>query len=96
MSVSSTKVDKVLFVTPEITPLAKSGGLGDVAAGLPPALTALGLDMRLVMPLYGHIDRQVHDVTDSGLELVVPVAGEMKPCRVWQARVGGCPVYLLG
>jgi len=94
--VSSAKVDKVLFITPEISPLAKSGGLGDVAAGLPPALAALGLDLRLVMPLYGHIDRQAHDVRDSGLEFVVPVAGEMKPCRVWQAWVDGCPAYLLG
>ncbi|MCF8048875.1 MAG: glycogen synthase GlgA [Desulfarculaceae bacterium] len=93
---NSPKVDKVLFVTPEVTPLAKTGGLGDVAAGLPPALAALGMDLRLVMPLYGHIDREPHDLRDSGLEFAVPVAGEMKPCRVWQGQVGGCPVYLLG
>ena len=94
---TSPKVDKVLFITPEVTPLAKTGGLGDVAGGLPPALVyALGLDIRLVMPLYGHIDREIHNLSYSGLELAVPVAGEMKPCRVWQGQVDGCPVYLLG
>ena len=93
---TSPNVDKVLFITPEVTPLAKTGGLGDVAGGLPPALAALGLDIRLVMPLYGHIDREIHNLSYSGLELAVPVAGEMKPCRVWQGQVDGCPVYLLG
>jgi starch synthase len=92
---SDIAISKVLFLTPEVNPLAKSGGLGDVAAGLPPALAALGLDVRLVMPLYGHIDRQAHDLRDSGLEFKVPVAGWPKPCRVWQSQVGGCPVYLL-
>ncbi|MCB2191629.1 MAG: glycogen synthase GlgA [Deltaproteobacteria bacterium] len=93
---TAPKVDKVLFVTPEVTPLAKTGGLGDVAGGLPPALRALGLDLRLVMPLYGHIDRKAHSLSDTGLEFTVPVAADVKPCRVWQGQVGGCPVYLLG
>src|SRR5216683_3149769 len=41
---------RVLFVTAELYPWVKSGGLGDVAAALPPALTALGVDTRLLLP----------------------------------------------
>lgn len=43
---------KVLFVTPEIAPWVKTGGLGDVAAALPPALRAAGIDVRVLVPYY--------------------------------------------
>jgi starch synthase len=43
---------KVLFVTPECAPLAKTGGLGDVSAALPEALRAIGIDARVLLPGY--------------------------------------------
>lgn len=41
---------KVLYVCAELYPFLKTGGLADVSAGLPPALRALGCDVRLLMP----------------------------------------------
>ncbi|MFZ3234497.1 MAG: glycogen/starch synthase, partial [Stellaceae bacterium] len=41
---------RVLHVSAELYPRVKSGGLGDVAAALPPALTAVGVDARLLLP----------------------------------------------
>jgi starch synthase len=43
---------RVLFVSSEIYPLAKTGGLADVSAALPKALGALGVEMHLLMPGY--------------------------------------------
>jgi starch synthase len=43
---------RVLFASPEIYPLAKTGGLADVSAALPAALASLGVDVQLVMPAY--------------------------------------------
>src|SRR6185369_5305365 len=43
---------KVLFVTPECAPVAKTGGLGDVSAALPAALRRIGLDARVLLPGY--------------------------------------------
>lgn len=43
---------RVLFVSSEIYPLAKTGGLADVSAALPAALTGMGVEMRLLMPGY--------------------------------------------
>ncbi len=43
---------RVLFVSAEIFPLAKTGGLADVSAALPATLAELGVDVRLMMPAY--------------------------------------------
>ena len=41
---------RVLHVAAELFPWVKTGGLGDVTAALPPALAAIGVDARLVLP----------------------------------------------
>jgi starch synthase len=43
---------RVLMVTAEMYPLAKTGGLADVCGALPPALERLGVDCQTVMPAY--------------------------------------------
>jgi starch synthase len=46
---------RVLFVSSEVAPFAKSGGLGDVAGALPRQLHALGHDVRVVLPMYPRV-----------------------------------------
>ena len=41
---------KILFISSEVSPYSKTGGLGDVAGSLPAALRRLGVDIRVVMP----------------------------------------------
>lgn len=43
---------RVLFVSSEVHPLAKTGGLADVSEALPKALSARDVDVRLLMPAY--------------------------------------------
>lgn len=43
---------RVLFVASEAFPLAKTGGLADVAGALPAALARRGIDVRLMLPAY--------------------------------------------
>lgn len=43
---------RVAFVTPEVAPFSKTGGLADVSEALPAALAALGLEVVVFSPLY--------------------------------------------
>lgn len=47
---------KILMVSSEVVPYAKTGGLADVAGTLPSALKKLNHDVRVVMPKYKSID----------------------------------------
>jgi starch synthase len=61
---------QVLFVSSEIFPLAKTGGLADVAGALPTALSRCGADMHLMLPAYPAVlaqtKRQIHEVIELG------------------------------
>ena len=46
------KILRLLYATSECAPWIKTGGLGDVAAGLPPALVRERCDVRVLMPGY--------------------------------------------
>ncbi len=60
---------KVLFVSAEVDPFAKTGGLADVAGSLPKELSILGYDVRVVMPKYGVIDVEAKYVSDFPVEM---------------------------
>ena len=47
---------KILFISAEVFPFAKRGGLADVAGSLPKALKHMGHDVRIVMPAYNMIE----------------------------------------
>ena len=78
----------MLYATSEMAPLIKTGGLADVAGGLPAALDELGCDVRVVLPYYGDLagrvdvrvlqTTQLHGFTLEILETIAP-QGQ----RVW-------------
>ena len=65
-------MSRVLMVSSEATPFAKTGGLADVVGALPAALQAAGDEVAVVMPRY----RQIawHE-TESAWDNMVVYAG---------------------
>jgi len=56
---------KILYVTSEVVPFIKTGGLADVSSALPQKLMELGHQVRIVVPKYGAIDERkykIHEV----------------------------------
>lgn len=49
---------RICSIASEVAPLAKTGGLADVAGALTKCLHAAGHDIRLFMPLYQQVDRK--------------------------------------
>ena len=49
---------KILFVSSEVSPYIKSGGLGEVSSSLPKALLDIGIDIRIVFPKYSIMDEK--------------------------------------
>ena len=55
---------KVLFVTSEVFPLIKTGGLADVSGSLPFALTHLGVDICILVPGYPSVFHQLSELKE--------------------------------
>ena len=83
---------RILHVAAEIFPWQKTGGLGDVMAGLPPALAGLGLDVRLLLP--GLPALQSALAPFSGETWLEPAFGA-RAVRLRHGRVGPLPAYIL-
>jgi starch synthase len=54
---------RIGFVTSELAPFVKAGGLADVSASLPAYLHRAGHDLRVFVPLYGSISRDDYAFT---------------------------------
>src|SRR5256885_13035845 len=81
---------KILLVASEAVPFAKTGGLADVAGGLPRELARLGHSVRLVIPRYGSIDGGTAGVKDW-VRLAGPTAsgranGTLQPSQPGDSR----------
>lgn len=84
---------KVLYVTSECVPFAKTGGLADVSGALPPALAARGVEVRVVMPLYAGFDWGELERLDG--TVVVPMGwGGRAYCGVRMGRLPNSEVVV--
>ena len=90
---------RICFVASEVAPLAKTGGLADVAGALPRYLKRSGHDVRVFMPLYSMMRPAVTSAkpiaTAQDVELVL--GSHRWHFSLLEARIPGSdvPLYLI-
>ncbi|MBQ9903641.1 MAG: glycogen synthase [Synergistaceae bacterium] len=90
---------KVLFVTTELAPFSKVGGLGDVAGSLPKALRQAGIDVRVVTPAWpGVLEKAAAaglKTTTVKTKVYAAYDWRIHSAEVIKADVKGVPTYFL-
>jgi starch synthase len=87
---------KVVMASSEITPFAKTGGLGDVLGALPKALAKLGVGVSLIMPAYRSVLQGGFAIKDTGVRFTVPISNRKEEGALLKTETPeNIPVYLV-
>lgn len=79
---------KIVFVSSEVAPFSKTGGLADVAAALPKALEKLGHKVYIITPKYKAVDEKKFDLVSTGRHIEVPVSNKRVSAEILCAKTG--------
>lgn len=85
---------KVCFIAAEAAPFVKVGGLGDVIGSLPKALRELGVDARVILPLYSSIERERFGLKYKAYQFV-DLGWRHSYCGIFETEVDGVPCYFV-
>lgn len=92
---------RIVLVSSEVVPFAKTGGLADVSGALPAALSQLGHEVCVFMPLYKHVADGAgagkFDLKDTGVEVSFTVGEDLQKGVIRKSAFPGTsvPVYLV-
>jgi len=86
---------KILFISTEADPFAKSGGLGDVAGSLPKQLNKRRADTRVMMPLYKSVKRRFSGAMTFLGNIVVDLAWRKQYCGLFTLEEDNVRYYFV-
>ena len=85
---------RVVMLAPEVHPYAKTGGLADVLAALPAALTRIGVEVSVCLPAYRTALRAPGPLPVV-LRLHAPVSSRMEPAEILAVPNAPVPTFLV-
>ncbi len=86
---------KVLYVTAECWPFAKTGGLGDVSYALPKALKKAGEDVRVILPKYSTMPNYLKEQLKEVAVFSVNVGWRNQYCGLLEMELDGVKFYFI-
>ena len=86
---------KVLFAAFEAAPFSKTGGLGDVAGALPPALGRSGCDVRVIVPKLSVIPKKYRDQMEPVATFTVSLSWRQLYCGIEKLEFNGVTYYFV-
>ena len=78
---------RILIVTPEANPFARTGGLAEVVSALACALTRLGHKVMVVMPLYRQVREAGQTLLSTGQTLSIPLSFKNLTAEIYQGEL---------
>jgi starch synthase len=78
---------RILLVSPEANPFARSGGLAEVIYALAWALVKLGHEVTVVLPLYRQVRESDRPLTATGKELSIPLSWKTLPATIFTHQI---------
>ena len=89
---SEKKKLKILVVSSEVVPFAKTGGLADVAGALPIALEKLGYEVCVAMPKYGCINEAKANLSGQTMIFDLTLGNNTKSAIIKSGKLPGSNV----
>ena len=78
---------RVLQISSEATPFAKTGGLADVGGALPLALSNLGCQVRIVMPFYNRFVEELAEADPVVENLPVELGPQVINTDIYRGKL---------
>ena len=76
----------IIYITAEVSPFSKVGGLADVSDALPAELARLGEQLIVITPLYSIIDCQKYGVYPTGIQNQVMVGNTSYVYHIYESH----------
>ncbi len=85
----------ILYAVSEADPFVKHGGLGEVAGAFPVAMTRLGVDFRVILPMYDSIPEEYRSAMELETVFHVSVALDTVACGLYRLDYRGVVWYFI-
>jgi len=85
----------IVYVSSEVEPFAKTGGLADVAGALPPALARKGHQVTVILPYYGAVKKKSLPIRPANRTVRVPMGRSEETARIFESPMEGESRFLL-
>jgi starch synthase len=89
---------RIAFVSSEVVPYSKTGGLADVSGALPKFLASLGHDVAVFTPLYKEVrEKEKSPLKKLAKTVSVPVGPDLFTAHIWTSTLpdSKVPVYFI-
>jgi starch synthase len=88
----------VVFIAAEVNPFSKVGGLADVTGALPKALAKMGIDVKVVTPVYKTVDKEKFNLINTSAKYNVSLGSIREKFKVlkWNSSDKDAPeIYFI-
>lgn len=88
---------RVVYLSPEVIPFAKTGGLADIAGAIPKSIQKQGVEIIVIMPLYGIIKENHYSLTKTDIQVEVRIGDKLRIGSVYKGFLPDTqvPIYFL-